>query len=187
MAKDNTLVIVGGGLTAAKAAEGLRDSGFEGRIVLVAAERHLPYERPPLSKGYLLGNEALESVFVHQAEWYVDRDVDLRLGTTVRTIDIRAHTVTAGEEQIGFDRLLIATGATARGLRLAHADEPVTSLRTIEDGQRIRAAFQPGGRIAVIGGGWIGLEVTAAARRTTPRSRVCTSMTGTRSNPSGRS
>ena len=90
MAGYETFVIVGGGLTAAKAAEGLRQSGFAGRIVLVGEEHHLPHERPPLSKGYLQGNEALESAFVHPREWYVEHDVDLLLGTTVRTIDLEA-------------------------------------------------------------------------------------------------
>ena len=165
MAGRDTFVIVGGGLTAAKAAEGLRDSGFDDRIVLVAGERHLPYERPPLSKGYLLGNEPLSNVFVHPAEWYVDHDVDVRLGITAQTIDLDAHTVSAGREQIAFDRLLIATGATARRLPAVQGVEiPITYLRTIEDSERIHATLQQGRRIAVIGGGWIGLEVAAAAR-----------------------
>lgn len=102
---------------------------------------------------------------MHPREWYVQQDVDLRLGTPVRTVDLDAHTVTVGEEQVVFDRLLIATGATARRLPVGHdAGAPVTYLRTIEDSQRIRAALQPGQRVAVIGGGWIGLEVAAAAR-----------------------
>jgi 3-phenylpropionate/trans-cinnamate dioxygenase ferredoxin reductase subunit len=165
MADTETFVIVGGGLAAAKAAEGLRHGGFEGHVVLVSDEHHLPHERPPLSKGYLLGTEALESAVVHPREWYVEQDVDLRLGAPARTVDVDAHTVTVGQEQIGFDRLLIATGATARRLPVVqNAEAPVTYLRTIEDSQRIRAALQPGRGVAVIGGGWIGLEVAAAAR-----------------------
>ncbi|HEX6337328.1 MAG TPA: FAD-dependent oxidoreductase, partial [Jiangellaceae bacterium] len=97
--------------------------------------------------------------------WYVDQDVDLRLGMAVRTVDVDAHTVAVGPDEIGFDRLLIATGATARRLPVVQdAAAPVTYLRTIEDSQRIRAALHPGRRIVVIGGGWIGLEVTSAAR-----------------------
>lgn len=165
MAGRGTFVIVGGGLAAAKAAETLRDGGFGDRIVLVAGERQLPYERPPLSKGYLLGTEPLSNVFVHPAEWYVDHDVDLRLGITAQTIDLEARTVSAGQEQIAFDRLLIATGATARRLPVVQGVEiPITYLRTIEDSERIHAMLQQGRRIAVIGGGWIGLEVAAAAR-----------------------
>lgn len=165
MAGSETFVIAGGGLAAATAAENLRQGGFEGHIVLAGGEHHLPHERPPLSKGYLQGADALESAFVHPREWYVEQKVDLRLGTIVRTVDLDAHTVTVGEEQVVFDRLLIATGATARRLPVAHdAGAPLTYLRTIEDSQRIRAALQPGQRIAVIGGGWIGLEVAAAAR-----------------------
>lgn len=165
MAKSERFVIAGGGLSGAKAAEGLRESGFEGRIVLVGEEHHLPYERPPLSKRYLQGHDKLEKAFVHPREWYVEQDIDLRLETVVRSIDLEAHTVTVGEEEMRFDRLLIATGATARRLPVAcNADAPLTYLRTIEDSQRIRAALQPGRQVAVVGGGWIGLEVAAAAR-----------------------
>jgi len=84
-----TFVIVGGGLAAAKAVEGLREGGFEGRLVLYGAEHHLPYERPPLSKGYLLGNDPLESAFVHPPEWYDANGVDLRLGTRVTALDLQ--------------------------------------------------------------------------------------------------
>ena len=165
MAGRETFVIVGGGLAAAKAAEGLRHGGFDGRVVLVGEEHHPPHERPPLSKGYLLGTEALENAVVHPREWYVEQDVDLRLGEPARSLDVDAHTAAVGQEQIGFDRLLIATGATARRLPVVkNAKAPVTYLRTIEDSQRIRAALQPGRRSVVIGGGWIGLEVAAAAR-----------------------
>jgi len=165
IAMRDTFVIVGGGLTAAKAAEGLRENGFEGRVVLIGAEHHLPYERPPLSKGYLMGNDELAGAFVHPRPWYVEQDVDPQLGHPVTAIDLEAHAVTTDARTTGFDRLLIATGSTAR--RLPVADEsgaPVTYLRTMEDSQHIKAALQPGRRIVIIGGGWIGLEVAAAAR-----------------------
>lgn len=165
MAGPERIVIVGGGLAAAKAAEELRGRGFGGHLVMVAAEQHLPYERPPLSKGFLMGSDELEKVFVHPSAWYDDRDVDVRLGSTVTAIDVLAHTVTTPDGPLGYDRLLLATGARAR--RLPAADDsgaPVAYLRTIEDSQRLRTHLRPGSRIAVIGGGWIGLEVAAAAR-----------------------
>lgn len=161
----DTFVIAGGGLAAAKATEGLRATGFEGRIVLVGAEHHLPYERPPLSKGYLLGTENLEKVFVHPPQWYDEQEVDLRLGTVVTGIDLDAHTVATDQGHFLYDRLLLATGAAPRRLPLAdESGAPVAYLRTIEESQRLRDNLEPGNRIVVVGGGWIGLEVAAAAR-----------------------
>jgi 3-phenylpropionate/trans-cinnamate dioxygenase ferredoxin reductase component len=165
MARIGTIVVVGGGLAAGKALETLRDAGFDGRVVLVAQEQHLPYERPPLSKGYLLGDQELDSTFVHAATWYDEHGIDLRLGITATAVDVERHTVTVADEDLGYDRLLIATGATVRRLPAAHeSDAPVSYLRTIEDSARIKAALLPGRRVTVIGGGWIGLEVAAAAR-----------------------
>ncbi len=165
MADSRTFVIVGGGLAAAKAVEGLRDSGFDGRVVLVGAEHHLPYERPPLSKGFLLGDEELASVFPQPPEWYDEQHVDLRLGTAVTSVDLDGHAVVTGNERIGYDRLLLATGASPRRLPVADdSGAPVAYLRTIEDSQRIKDELQPGRRVTIVGGGWIGLEVAAAAR-----------------------
>jgi 3-phenylpropionate/trans-cinnamate dioxygenase ferredoxin reductase subunit len=165
MAEPSTFVIVGGGLAAGKAAEGLRENGFGGRVVLIGDEHHLPYERPPLSKGYLMGNEEIDNAFVHPPDWYDDQDIDLRLGSHATAIDLEAHTVTAGDSSLHYDRLLIATGSTPRRFPLAdESGAPVTYLRRIEDSERIKAGLQPGRRIAIIGGGWIGLEVAAAAR-----------------------
>ncbi|MGZ4494365.1 MAG: NAD(P)/FAD-dependent oxidoreductase [Nocardioides sp.] len=161
----DTFVIVGGGLAAGKAVEQLRRSGFEGSIVLFGAEHHLPYERPPLSKGYLLGNDPLEDAFVHDPDWYDANDVDLRLGTPVTGLDTDARTVHTEDQTQSYDRLLLATGSSPR--RLAMADDsgaPVAYLRTIEDSTFLKQAFVAGRRIAVIGAGWIGLEATAAAR-----------------------
>jgi 3-phenylpropionate/trans-cinnamate dioxygenase ferredoxin reductase component len=165
MARVDTIVVVGGGLAAGKAVEALREDGFDHRVVLVTQEQHLPYERPPLSKGFLLGNEELDSVFVHPATWYDDHDVDVRLGSPATALDVEGHTVTVAEEDLGYDRLLLATGASVR--RLPVADEsgaPVRYLRTIEDSERIKASLLPGRRVTVVGGGWIGLEVASAAR-----------------------
>src|SRR5690242_13259412 len=160
-----TFVVVGAGLAAAKAVEALRGGGFDGSIVVFGEEHHLPYERPPLSKGYLLGNDELETAFVHGPDWYDDNDVDLRLGTVVTAVDTGAHVVHAADGQQSYDKLLLATGASPRHLAMADdSGAPVAYLRTIEDSQRLKESFTEGFSVAVIGGGWIGLEVTAAAR-----------------------
>jgi NADPH-dependent 2,4-dienoyl-CoA reductase/sulfur reductase-like enzyme len=159
------IVVVGGGLAAATCCETLRELGYDGSLVLVCAEPHLPYERPPLSKGYLMGADELDSVFVHPREWYDEHDVDLRLGTAATGLDLANRTVTLPEGPVEFERLLVATGATVR--RLPMADDSgarVAYLRTIEDSDRLKSTLRPGCRLAVVGGGWIGLEVAAAAR-----------------------
>jgi NADPH-dependent 2,4-dienoyl-CoA reductase/sulfur reductase-like enzyme len=156
-----TFVIAGGGLTASKAAQTLRDEGFDGQIVILAAEEHVPYERPPLSKGYLLGNDPLDVVFTQPRSWYAEHDVDLRTGTVMTSFDPDSHTVTAGGEAISYDKLLIATGAQPRRLDTL---PQATYLRTIEDSTRLKEAFAAGGRVVISGAGWIGLEVAAAAR-----------------------
>ena len=161
----NPFVIVGAGLTAAKAVESLRSSGYDGQLVVFGEEHHLPYERPPLSKDYLLGNAEIDTAFVHTPEWYDEQDVDLRLGAPVTAIDLGSHQVTAGSDQQAYDKLLIATGSSPRHLPMADdSGASVAYLRTMEDSRRIKSAFTQGGRIAVIGGGWIGLEVASAAR-----------------------
>ena len=116
MVKDSkTFVIVGGGLGGAKAAEALRERGFDGKVVLLADEEYLPYERPPLSKGYLLGKDARDSIFVHDEGWYSQNNVDLRRGTTVASVDRSGHRVTLdGGESVPYDKLLISTGASPR-------------------------------------------------------------------------
>ncbi|MBN9326461.1 MAG: FAD-dependent oxidoreductase, partial [Cellulomonas sp.] len=140
----DTFVIVGGGLAAATSVGELRDRGFDGRLVLVGAEQHLPYERPPLSKGYLLGTAQLDDAFVHPSSWYADHDVELRLGTAVTRIDPGAHTVTTGQDALAYDRLLIATGARPRRLGIADdSGTPVAYLRTMEDSQRLKPALAP--------------------------------------------
>jgi 3-phenylpropionate/trans-cinnamate dioxygenase ferredoxin reductase subunit len=164
-----SFVIAGGGLAAAKAAETLRDEGFDGEIVLLGAEPERPYERPPLSKGYLLGTDERDSVYVHPADWYAKHEVDLRSGVTVTAIDRAAATVTAsgpaGTESLPFDKLLLATGASPRRLGFPGADrDEVLYLRTLADSDRLRSAFRPGTRVVVAGAGWIGLETAAAAR-----------------------
>jgi 3-phenylpropionate/trans-cinnamate dioxygenase ferredoxin reductase component len=162
---EQTFVIVGAGLAGAKAAEALRDQGFAGRLVLIGGEEHLPYERPPLSKGYLKGEASFDEATVHDRAWYDDHRVELRLGERVTAVDRAGHTVTVGDERIGYDKLLLATGSTPRRLALPGADlGGVLSLRTVEDSDRLRGAFDPAARVVFIGGGWIGLEVASAAR-----------------------
>ena len=162
-------VIAGASLAGAKAAETLRDEGFDGEIVLLGSEHERPYERPPLSKGYLLGNDERDSVYVHAADWYAEHGVDLREGVTVTAIDRGTATVATsgpgGYAELSYDKLLLATGASPRRLDFPGSDrEEVLYLRTIADSDRLRSAFQPGTRVVVAGAGWIGLETTAAAR-----------------------
>ncbi len=162
-----TFVIVGASLAGAKAAETLRGEGFDGEIVLLGTEGERPYERPPLSKGYLLGKAERDSIFVHPLDWYAENEVDLRAGVTVTAIDRDAATVsTTAGEQVRYDKLLLTTGASPRRLTFPGSDrDEVLYLRTVADSERLRAAFQPGTRVAVAGAGWIGLETTAAARQ----------------------
>jgi NADPH-dependent 2,4-dienoyl-CoA reductase/sulfur reductase-like enzyme len=157
--------VVGGGLAAASAVDELRSNGHDGIIEVFCAEPHLPYERPPLSKEVLLGSAEEEKVFVHDKAWYDERDVTLHLDTPVTGLDLDRREVVADGLSAGFDHLLLATGASPR--RLAMADESgaeVAYLRTIEDNRRLRETFGSADRIVIIGGGWIGLEVAAAAR-----------------------
>ena len=166
MTEPRTVAVVGAGLAGGKAVEALRAEGFGGRIVLFGDEPHHPYERPPLSKGYLQGNDERGSVFVHPESWYGEHDVDLRLGAAVTGLDRHAHELMTDDGQpVHYDRLLLATGASPRHLRLPGADLPgVHYLRTLDDSDALRAAFRPGANVVVIGGGWIGLETAAAAR-----------------------
>jgi 3-phenylpropionate/trans-cinnamate dioxygenase ferredoxin reductase component len=166
MKQNGAYVIVGASLAGAKAAEALRGAGFEGPVILIGDETERPYERPPLSKGYLLGTAERDSIYVHPADWYREHDVDLRPGTRVTGIDPAAHDVTLADgSRIGFARLLLTTGASPRHLPVPGADLPgVLYLRRVADSEQIKAAFQEASRVAVIGAGWIGLETAAAAR-----------------------
>lgn len=160
------IVIVGGGLAGAKTAEGLRDNGFDGEITLIATEDRLPYERPPLSKGYLISAEGLEKAVVHPQSWYDDHKVSLRLGTTATALDADAHTVELDDgSSLSYDQLVLATGASPRLLPVPGGDLPgVLTLRTVADSDTLRDGLSEGRKAVIIGGGWIGLEVAAAAR-----------------------
>ncbi len=160
-----TFVIVGGGLAGAKAAETLRAAGFDGEVVLFGTEPELPYERPPLSKGYLLGKATRDSASVHPADWYAEHHVELRTGVTVAMIDPAAHLVTFDGGTIHYDKLLLATGASARRLDIPGAGlGNVLYLRTLPESEALRAAFTSDARVVIVGAGWIGLEAAAAAR-----------------------
>ena len=160
------IVLVGGGLATGTAVRELRSQGYVGDLVVIAGEAHPPYERPPLSKGYLLGNEPAEKALVNQESWYAEHDVDLRTGVTVESVDPDARTLRAGGEDVEWTGLLLATGATPRHLALADdSGVPVHYLRTLEDSTELKARLEPGARIGIIGGGWIGLEVASAARQ----------------------
>jgi 3-phenylpropionate/trans-cinnamate dioxygenase ferredoxin reductase subunit len=166
MSGDSAVVIAGAGLAGAKAAETLRDEGFDGPVVLVGDETERPYERPPLSKDYLLGKAERETIFVHPQSWYAEHDVDLRLGVPVTGIDAAAHAVSLADgSRVGYAKLLLATGSSARRLPVEGDDlDGVLYLRRVSDSDQMKAAFQTAPRVVVIGGGWIGLETAAAAR-----------------------
>lgn len=164
---ERIFVIVGGGLAGARAAETLRGEGFAGRVILVSGEKTVPYSRPPLSKGYLQGQDDRDSLDVHPAAWYATMAIELVLGMPASALSLAHKTVTLGDgTPLHYDKLLLATGASPR-----HFNEPSTHLtgvyhlRSADSATLLRVALQPGGRrIVVIGSGWIGLEVAATAR-----------------------
>jgi 3-phenylpropionate/trans-cinnamate dioxygenase ferredoxin reductase subunit len=167
MAAQDPFVIVGGGLAGAKAAETLREEGFDGPVVLLADEAEQPYERPPLSKGYLLGSDPREKARVHEPGWYEAHDVELRTRTRAAALDPAAHRLTLESgESLPYAKLLLATGASPRKLPVPGADlDGVRYLRTLADSDRLLADLSAGGRrVVIVGAGWIGLEVAAAAR-----------------------
>lgn len=160
------VIIVGAGLAGAKAAEALRDNGFSGEVVLLGEESDPPYDRPPLSKDYLLGKTERNNVYLHSNQWYEDHDIDLRLGTRVLSIDRDGHTVRIQTgETLRYGKLLLAMGSSPRRLAVPGADQRgVHYLRRLPDSDVLRDAFAESGRVAIIGAGWIGLETAAAAR-----------------------
>ncbi len=166
MTKRQTFVIVGAGLAGAKAAEALRTEGFDGRIILVGEECSRPYDRPALSKEFLQGKLVEEKLYVHPREWYHENDVDLYVDTRITAVDRDTHEiVTETGQRYGYDKLLLTTGSSPRRLTVngGTAVGPLY-LRTLNDSEALKAAFASGGRVAIIGGGWIGLETAAAAR-----------------------
>jgi 3-phenylpropionate/trans-cinnamate dioxygenase ferredoxin reductase component len=166
MTGTSTFVIVGGGLAAAKAAEALRANDFDGHIVLIAQEAHLPYERPPLSKEWLAGKKSLADFTVHNSAWYSDSGIDLRLGTMATAIDRSGRVVTLPDgSTVHYDKLLLATGSRSRRPPIPGSDAAgVHYLRTFDDAVELNSALREGSSLAIVGAGWIGLEVAASAR-----------------------
>ena len=167
MNANGTFVIVGAGLAGAKAAEALREQGFKGRLVLIGAEPHRPYERPPLSKGYLAGTADREKAFVHTKDWYAEHGIEFVAGRIVTRIDRAAGRVELNDgTSVDYDKVVLATGSSPRPLRIPGADaDGVYYLRTIDDSEVLRELLSKVSRLVVIGAGWIGLEVTSAARQ----------------------
>ncbi|HUR51551.1 MAG TPA: FAD-dependent oxidoreductase [Mycobacteriales bacterium] len=161
-----TVVVVGGGLAGAKAVEAAREAGYDGRLVLVGQEEEAPYERPPLSKEVLRGEKPAESARVHAEGFYRDHEVELRTGAAATALDLSSRTVQVGGELLPFESLVLATGARPRELKVPGAElSGVHYFRTAQDAQRLGEAIRGGGRVAVIGAGWIGSEVAASARQ----------------------
>nr|WP_240982237.1 FAD-dependent oxidoreductase [Streptomyces sp. S3(2020)] len=144
----------------------MRERGHDGPLVIIGDEREKPYIRPPLSKGYLLGKEERDAIFVHPDDWYREHEVELLLGTRARAVDVRARQVELDDgRQVSYAKLLLATGSSPRRLSVPGADlDNVLYLRRVGDSERLRSAFTAGAKVVVIGGGWIGLETAAAAR-----------------------
>jgi len=158
------IVIVGASLGGASAAVGLRERGFEGEVLLIGAEEHLPYERPPLSKALMLG-ERDEPDWVQDADYYAAHDIGLLTGTVATAIDRQRGVVMAGGDEHPYDRLLLATGSSPRRLRTPGADlDGVVTLRTWDDALALRKRLVESPHIVIVGAGWIGCEVAAAAR-----------------------
>jgi 3-phenylpropionate/trans-cinnamate dioxygenase ferredoxin reductase subunit len=164
---NQTFVIAGASLAGAKAAEELRDRGFDGRIVLIGAEPERPYERPPLTKDYLRGESEREKAYVHPANFYDEQQIELLADTTVTAIDARASRVVLDDgRELGYDKLLLTTGAEPRRISVPGAElDGIYYLRTLADSDALRARLDGGGRVAVIGAGWIGSEFAASARQ----------------------
>ncbi len=165
MVPNAPIVVVGGGLAAGRAVVELRESGYDDEIVLFAEEPEVPYERPPLSKGYLQGEKSRESTYVQATEWYAEHNVDLRLGEPVTSLNLEDLTVRSDRGTTSFGRLLLATGARPRTLELPPTDEiDVRYLRTLADSTALRERLGEEHHLLILGGGWIGMEVAATAR-----------------------
>lgn len=167
MATGQTFVVVGAGQAGGTAIQKLRAEGFDGRIVLVGAERHLPYERPPLSKSYLKGEGWLSHKSLLGQQWYDKQDVEVRLGTRAVSLRSTDHQVILDDgTTLDYDKMLIATGATARRLKVPGAElAGVHYLRTLEDSEALGAALDDAPNVVVVGASWIGLETADAARQ----------------------
>ena len=164
--QSETFVIVGAGLAGAKAAETLREEGFDGRLVLIGDEPERPYERPPLSKDYLRG-EAEGKPYVHSEGFYEENGIELWSSNAVTALDAdRRQLELEREGWLGYDRLLLTTGAAPRRLRVPGADlEGIQHLRDLADSERIAERIERGEPLVIVGSGWIGAEIAASARQ----------------------
>lgn len=162
-----TIIIVGAGQAAAQAVQTLRAKGSDERIIVIGDEPYVPYERPPLSKALLAGEIELDRVYLKKPAYYEEKGVELRLDTRVEAIDRAARAVTLSDgAPLRYDALIIATGSRVRKLRLPGADlAGIHYLRSIDDVLAIREGLKPGARLAIVGAGYIGLEVAAVARK----------------------
>jgi 3-phenylpropionate/trans-cinnamate dioxygenase ferredoxin reductase subunit len=167
MTSDQTHIIVGASLAGAKAAETLREEGFDGRVVLVGAEDERPYERPPLSKDYLRGEVGREKVYVHDGGFYAEHEIELALGRSAVSLDTGRQELALDDgERLRYDRLLLTTGAEPRRLTIPGAElDGVLYLRSVQDSDALRERLDGGGSVVVVGAGWIGAEVAASARQ----------------------
>jgi 3-phenylpropionate/trans-cinnamate dioxygenase ferredoxin reductase component len=162
-----TFVIAGASLAGAKAAQELREHGFDGRVVLIGTEPDRPYERPPLTKDYLRGESEREKAYVHGADFYEQHDIELMTGTTVTAIDPRGPSVTLdGGRELSYDRLLLTTGSEPRQIPAPGAElDGIYYMRSLADCDVLRRRLDDSGRVAVVGAGWIGSEFAASARQ----------------------
>jgi 3-phenylpropionate/trans-cinnamate dioxygenase ferredoxin reductase subunit len=162
-----TFIVVGGGQAGGRAVEGIRKAGFDGTVILLGEEARAPYERPPLSKQVLTGEAEPDSAQLRADGWYAEHGIDLRVSTRVGRIDrSRKRVVLEDGQELAYDRLLLATGAQPKVPGLPGVElDGVHVLRDVADSLALRAAMQAGARVALVGGGYIGLEVAAAARK----------------------
>ena len=162
------MVIIGGGLAAGTAAETLRTEGYDGEITVITDEAHTPYQRPPLSKGFLKGDEGLDAVILHPDDWYREQRIEVRTSTSATAVHPDAHTVDLSDgTQLTYDKLLLATGSSPRVLPIEGHELPgVHVLRRLDDSEALKAELADGGKkLVLIGSGWIGMEVAATARQ----------------------
>jgi 3-phenylpropionate/trans-cinnamate dioxygenase ferredoxin reductase component len=169
----NGVVIVGGGLAGQRCAETLRRSGYDGSILMVCGEPHLPYDRPPLSKELLLDAAVEDVLSFRSPAWYEEKAVRLRLGVAACGLDEDARTVHLGDgSSVSYEQLLIATGSRPRRLPMFEGFRNVSTLRTREDARALRGALVPGARLLVIGAGFIGQEAASAASKAGARATI---------------
>jgi 3-phenylpropionate/trans-cinnamate dioxygenase ferredoxin reductase subunit len=163
----STVIIIGGGQAGAQAIDTLRREGFAGRLVLICDEPELPYQRPPLSKKYLSGELAAERLLFRHRPFYDEHGIELRLGLRVSKLHLDLKQVELADgELLDYDRLILCLGADSRRLSCPGADlAGIHYLRSLGDADAMRAAFKPGARVVIIGGGYIGLETAATCRK----------------------